>query len=161
MGMVQRDRSRAPEVNLALWLACDDVRGSASLALCPIRFFEGHNQLNPVAVASWDELEDRVPLGALVSGVDLVIVRTGNDHRVLYGRCLHRGALMADGIVRGDDLVCGLHGWDYRIDSGISSYNSAERLHRFDSYSQRVTASRHRRSNLAACWRRQNRFAGS
>ena len=30
-------------------------------------------------------------------GVDLVIVRRGDEHSVLYGRCLHRGALLADG----------------------------------------------------------------
>jgi phenylpropionate dioxygenase-like ring-hydroxylating dioxygenase large terminal subunit len=25
---------------------------------------------------------------------------------VLYGRCAHRGALMSDGYVQGDDLIC-------------------------------------------------------
>jgi glutamate synthase domain-containing protein 2 len=55
-------------------------------------------------------------------------------HSVLYGRCLHRGALLADGHVAGDNLLCGLHGWDYRMDSGVSSYNNEEALHRFSSW---------------------------
>jgi glutamate synthase domain-containing protein 2 len=41
---------------------------------------------------------------------------------------------MADGHVSGDDLLCGLHGWDYQYRTGISSYNNTERLHRFSSW---------------------------
>ena len=52
---------------------------------------------------------------------------------MLYGRCLHRGALLADGQIQGDDLICGLHGWDYRIESGVSAYNNAEVLEKFTS----------------------------
>jgi glutamate synthase domain-containing protein 2 len=52
---------------------------------------------------------------------------------VLYGRCLHRGALLADGRVDGNNLICGLHNWDYRIDSGVSEYNNNEVLNKFSS----------------------------
>ena len=41
-------------------------------------------------------------------------------------RCAYRGALMADGHVDGDKLICGVHGWDYRLDTGISEYNQNE-----------------------------------
>ena len=89
-------------------------------------------------IATWSEVPDRQPVGALVSNVDLVIVRWSNEdgdkHSVLYGRCLHRGALLADGHVAGDNLLCGLHGWDYRMDSGVSSYNNEEALTRFTSW---------------------------
>ena len=47
---------------------------------------------------------------------------------MLYGRCQHRGALMADGFVSGNNLICGVHGWDFRVDTGISEYNNAEKL---------------------------------
>ena len=85
----------------------------------------------PVAVATWDRLEDRTPAYGLVANVDLVIVRYADQVSVLYGRCLHRGALMADGHVSGDDLICGVHGWDYRYDTGVSAYNDREVLHKF------------------------------
>ena len=62
-----------------------------------------------------------------------MIIRRGDEHSVLHGRCLHRGALLADGHLQGDDLICGLHGWDYRIDSGVSAYNNAEALAKFTS----------------------------
>jgi len=87
--------------------------------------------MKKVQVANWNELEDRKPTHALVAGVDLVVTRLDDEVSVLYGRCLHRGALMADGFVRGEDLVCGVHFWDYQTHSGISSYNPKECLQKF------------------------------
>jgi glutamate synthase domain-containing protein 2/nitrite reductase/ring-hydroxylating ferredoxin subunit len=90
--------------------------------------------VNLVRIATWSEIPEREPIGAMVEGIDLVIIRRGDEHSVLYGRCLHRGALLADGHIVGDDLLCGLHGWDYRIDSGVSAYNNEEALERFTSF---------------------------
>ncbi|MEM6992326.1 MAG: glutamate synthase-related protein [Myxococcota bacterium] len=87
-----------------------------------------------VEVARWADLADRQPAYALVAGVDLVIVRYDDAVSVLYGRCLHRGALMADATVVGDDLVCGLHHWDYRIDTGVSAYSNDEALQKFTAW---------------------------
>ncbi|MFK7959257.1 MAG: glutamate synthase-related protein [Phycisphaerales bacterium] len=86
-------------------------------------------------VARWDDLALDEPAHALVANVDLVVtrfVRDGEEQAsVLYGRCLHRGALMSDGHVDGENLICGVHGWDYRVDTGVSEYNNAEKLHSF------------------------------
>ena len=90
--------------------------------------------MKKIAIKQLDELEDRVPAAALVADVDLVIVRYDDSVSVLYGRCAHRGALMADGHVDGDNLICGVHGWDYRLDSGISEYNNSERLPKFGAW---------------------------
>lgn len=90
--------------------------------------------MNKQRVATLTDLGDRAPAYALVSGVDLVLVRHDDEVSVLYGRCLHRGALMADGHVEGANLICGVHGWDYRLDTGVSAYNNAEALHRFASW---------------------------
>ena len=90
----------------------------------------------PVTIAHLSDVPDRSPVGALVGTVDLVIMRTGDEIAVLYGRCLHRGALMSDGHVTGQDLICGVHGWDYRITTGISAYNNDERLRVFSSWVQ-------------------------
>ena len=56
-----------------------------------------------VKVATWSQLSDRTPTYGLVANVDLVIVRYDDNVSVLYGRCLHRGALMADGSIVGDE----------------------------------------------------------
>jgi len=90
----------------------------------------------PVTIAHLSDVPDRSPVGALVGTVDLVIMRTGDEIAVLYGRCLHRGALMSDGHVTGQDLICGVHGWDYRITTSISAYNNDERLPVFSSWIQ-------------------------
>ena len=93
------------------------------------------NQPNaPVDVAVWSELADREPTYALVAGVDLVVVRRDAAVSVLYGRCLHRGALLADGHVEGNNLICGVHDWDYRLDTGVSAYNNKEALPRFSAW---------------------------
>ena len=91
--------------------------------------------MNKQPVAKWDDLVADRPAHVVVADVDLVVIRyqRAGDERVsvLYGRCLHRGALMSDGFVEGDNLICGVHGWDYRVDTGISEYNNAEQLHKF------------------------------
>ncbi len=86
------------------------------------------------AIKAWDELEDRAPQHAVVSNVDLVVTRVDEGVSVLYGRCAHRGALMSDGHVDGDNLICGLHGWDYRLDTGVSEYNNSETLAKFEAW---------------------------
>ena len=90
--------------------------------------------MNELAIKSWDELEDRVPAHAIVADVDLVVVRYDESVSVLYGRCAHRGALMSDGSVDGPNLICGVHGWDYRLDTGISQYNNKELLPKFNAW---------------------------
>ncbi|MDA1316265.1 MAG: glutamate synthase-related protein [Acidobacteria bacterium] len=82
-------------------------------------------------VAVWSELQDRKPAYALVANVDLVLIRHGDKVSALYGRCLHRGALLADGFVEGENLVCGVHGWDYRVETGVSEYSNEEALQKF------------------------------
>ncbi len=86
------------------------------------------------AISSWNELEPLQPTYALVENVDLVVIRWDDQVSVLYGRCHHRGALLADGSIEGDNLICGVHQWDYRYKTGISEYNNDERLHRFNAW---------------------------
>lgn len=88
--------------------------------------------LKPVIVAEMAALKDKEPTHGQVLGTDLVIIRYGEEVSVLYGRCLHRGALLSDGFVDGHNLICGLHNWDYRYDTGVSEYAPDERLHKFE-----------------------------
>lgn len=90
--------------------------------------------MKKLELMSWDDLPDRQPQHALVANVDLVVIRFDDQVSVLYGRCLHRGALMSDGHVDGHNLICGVHGWDYRMDSGVSEYNNKEVLPKFNGW---------------------------
>ena len=90
--------------------------------------------MTKVRIATLAEIDPPKPAHALVANVDLAIVRWPEEDQVtvLYGRCLHRGALLSDGEVKGEDLICGLHGWDYRFRTGVSAYTNADVLHRFN-----------------------------
>ncbi|MEF8773792.1 MAG: glutamate synthase-related protein [Halobacteriales archaeon] len=89
---------------------------------------------DPERVAVWSDLQDREPRHARVEGVDLVVVRYDGAVSVLYGRCQHRGVLLGDGYVEGDNLICGVHGWDYRYDTGVSEYDNSEALEKFTAW---------------------------
>ena len=80
------------------------------------------------------QLKENQPQHSLVKNTDLVITKHQTGISVLYGRCLHRGALMSDGYVEGHNLICGVHGWDYRVDTGVSEYDNKEVLHKFQEY---------------------------
>ena len=90
--------------------------------------------MKKVIVADWVKLKDREPAYALVANVDLVVIRYDDNVSVLYGRCLHRGALLADGHTQGHNLICGVHYWDFKYETGISEYDNDERLHKFSSW---------------------------
>ncbi len=84
-------------------------------------------------IFNYSELEKKKPAYVTIENVDLVLIRYDDKVSVLYGRCLHRGALPADGYVEGNNLICGVHFWDYRIDTGVSEYNNKEVLEKFSS----------------------------
>jgi glutamate synthase domain-containing protein 2 len=84
-----------------------------------------------IQLLKFDDLKEKEPAHALAENTDLVLIRYGDQVSVLYGRCQHRGALMSDGAIVGDDIICGLHQWDYRYDTGVSAYNNSEKLHKF------------------------------
>jgi len=89
--------------------------------------------MKKVRIATLNDIDPAKPARALVANVDLVIVRWPDEDEasVLYGRCLHRGALLSDGEVRGEDLICGVHGWDYRFRTGVSAYTNDDVLKKF------------------------------
>ena len=86
---------------------------------------------NLLKIANISTLGDRVPTHASINNTDLVIIKYDGDISIFYGRCHHRGALLADGYIEGNNLICGVHNWDYRFDTGVSEYNNDEVLYKF------------------------------
>jgi phenylpropionate dioxygenase-like ring-hydroxylating dioxygenase large terminal subunit len=66
------------------------------------------------------EFADRVgvkPGRVTVLGRHLALYRTADGQPVaLADRCVHRGASLSDGKVRGGCLACPYHGWEYAAD---------------------------------------------
>ena len=58
------------------------------------------------------------PFAVSASGVDVALVRTGAGWRAFQGRCPHQGALLGEGEIESDRLVCRNHRWRFSLDSG-------------------------------------------
>lgn len=71
-----------------------------------------------VRVANLSELKGSGPFALSANGVDVVLSRTGGQWRAFGGRCPHQGALLGEGELDGDALVCRNHRWRFALDSG-------------------------------------------
>ncbi len=71
-----------------------------------------------VRVVSLADLTGPGPFPVSASGVDVALVRTETAWRAFDGRCPHQGALLGEGEIDGDKLVCRNHRWCFSIDSG-------------------------------------------
>ncbi|MGA8586274.1 MAG: cytochrome P450 [Roseiarcus sp.] len=58
------------------------------------------------------------PFALSASGIDVALVRSGAGWRAFQGRCPHQGALLGEGEIEGDRLVCRNHRWRFSLDSG-------------------------------------------
>lgn len=68
------------------------------------------NDWHAVYLAS--ELRDE-PVGVTLLGERVVIFRTAKGVHALHDLCIHRGAMLSRGWVRGEALVCPYHGWQF------------------------------------------------
>ena len=65
---------------------------------------------------------------ATVNNVDIAVCNFDGEFYALNNRCPHRGGQLGDGHLDGSDLYCPLHGWDFDVRTGISRYNSLDRV---------------------------------
>ena len=63
-----------------------------------------------------------------VNNVDIAIVNYDGEYYAVNNRCPHRGGQLGDGKLVGSDLICPLHGWDFDVRTGISRYNTLDRV---------------------------------
>jgi nitrite reductase/ring-hydroxylating ferredoxin subunit len=71
-----------------------------------------------VRVAKVDELVGRGPFAVSANGLDIALLRTKSNWRAFDGRCPHQGALLGEGELEGEALVCRNHRWRFALDSG-------------------------------------------
>ena len=71
-----------------------------------------------VQAANARDLVGAGPFALSPHGVDVALVRTGAGWRAFQGRCPHQGALLGEGEIDGDRLVCRNHRWRFSLDSG-------------------------------------------
>ncbi|MGM0877718.1 MAG: Rieske 2Fe-2S domain-containing protein [Bacillota bacterium] len=68
------------------------------------------NEWHPVYKAS--ELKDK-PVGIILMGERIAIFRTKNGVHAFRDLCIHRGAMLSEGYIENDRIVCPYHGWKY------------------------------------------------
>jgi cytochrome P450/nitrite reductase/ring-hydroxylating ferredoxin subunit len=71
-----------------------------------------------VCVARADAIAEGVPHSVSANGVDLVLIRTRDGLRAFQGRCPHQGALLGEGEIDGNELVCRNHRWRFDTNDG-------------------------------------------
>jgi cytochrome P450/nitrite reductase/ring-hydroxylating ferredoxin subunit len=65
-----------------------------------------------------EDLDGDGPHSISAGGMALVAVRSGGALRVFEGRCPHQGALLGEGELEGNALVCRNHRWKFNRESG-------------------------------------------
>lgn len=60
-----------------------------------------------------EDVSGEGPYALSAAGMDLVAVRAKGELRVFEGRCPHQGALLGEGELEGDALVCRNHRWRF------------------------------------------------
>lgn len=81
-----------------------------------------------VQVATIDECPPGTVKNVTVNNVDIALCNHEGDFYALNNRCPHRGGQLGDGHLQGADLICPLHGWDFDVRTGISRYNTLDRV---------------------------------
>lgn len=66
-------------------------------------------------IAMLEELSDR-PIAKQLLDVNLVVARLGDAFVVAKDLCVHRGAPLTEGWIKGSCLVCPYHGYEYEAD---------------------------------------------
>ncbi len=74
--------------------------------------FIAHRRDEWYALARSASLRDR-PLSAMLFGTPVVLCRLGGEATALVDRCPHRNVPLSLGRVRGDNLQCAYHGWEF------------------------------------------------
>jgi cytochrome P450/nitrite reductase/ring-hydroxylating ferredoxin subunit len=71
-----------------------------------------------VRAANAGDLVGHGPFAVSAQGVDVALVRTGAGWRAFQGRCPHQGALLGEGEIENERLVCRNHRWRFSLESG-------------------------------------------
>jgi cytochrome P450/nitrite reductase/ring-hydroxylating ferredoxin subunit len=69
-------------------------------------------------IAKLDDLRGDGPYALAANGFDIVVVRAKTGLRAFEGRCPHQGALLGEGELDGDRLVCRNHRWRFNVETG-------------------------------------------
>jgi nitrite reductase (NADH) small subunit len=84
------------------------------------------NAYHWVRVARSESVPLREGRAVTLAGREIAIFNLGDRFFATDNRCPHQGGPLCDGIVAGDAVVCPLHAWKVRLDSGAVERPAAQ-----------------------------------
>jgi len=66
-----------------------------------------------------------------LGGQPVLLARLAQGFYAVHDTCLHRGASLSAGELEGDEAVCHLHGWRFRVEDGVCTQVPSLRLRSF------------------------------
>jgi len=76
------------------------------------------NEHRWVRVTRCEDVPLREGRAVTLAGREIAIFNLGDRFMATDNQCPHKGGPLSDGIVAGDSVVCPLHAWKVRLDSG-------------------------------------------
>jgi 3-phenylpropionate/trans-cinnamate dioxygenase ferredoxin subunit len=71
-----------------------------------------------VRACATSDLEPGTAIAVSVEGVDVAVVRDGEDFYAVYDECSHAAIALSEGDVEGDQIECWLHGSRFDLRTG-------------------------------------------
>jgi len=78
-----------------------------------------------VKVAKKSEIPDDTGLKVEVEGKEIALFKVDGKVHAIYGICPHAGGPMAEGAIRGKNVMCPWHGWEFDVTTGKCGFNDA------------------------------------
>ena len=76
------------------------------------------NEYRWVRVTRCEDVPLREGRAVTLAGREIALFNLGDRFMATDNQCPHQGGPLCDGIVAGDSVVCPLHAWKVRLDSG-------------------------------------------
>lgn len=82
----------------------------------------------PVKVASVSEIAPGTSKAVTVNGNEIALFNLDGTFYALDNACPHAGGPLAEGEIKGENVVCGWHGWQFSIKTGTMVLNPRARV---------------------------------
>jgi nitrite reductase/ring-hydroxylating ferredoxin subunit len=69
-------------------------------------------------ICSSDKIKDNTVQRFTVDDTDIVVGRSNGKLFAFNNSCPHRGASLSKGVLRGDNIVCYMHGYEFNVFTG-------------------------------------------
>jgi nitrite reductase/ring-hydroxylating ferredoxin subunit len=84
-----------------------------------------------VAVCKAADVAEGKGRSCFVEGLPLAILNDGGKFYAVFGRCPHAGGPLGRGWIEDGEVVCPLHQWRFKLDSGRCTTVRGMGVHRF------------------------------